>query len=91
MVNKIPGSKKGIFFDIASEVEKEDLKRVAGKGKSGKYTITNNQLYAPILGKKTRVNYMDLMGVTAISTPEAEIISGAGGLWVKILCCQDII
>ena len=79
MVNIIPGKENGLFFEIASEVEKEDLKRIAGKGKRGKYTVTNNQLYAPILGRKTKVSYMDLMGVTAVSTPEAEIISGAGG------------
>jgi len=79
MVINQPGNKESIFFEIASKVEEEKLSEKVGIGVRGKYTIKNHLLYSPILGEKSEISFMEEMGVTVISSPEAEIISGAGG------------
>jgi len=78
-MNKIkPGSKQSIFFEIAKTVEKEDLGRVVGKKERKSYQIKNHRIYSPVLGKKSEILYAEMIGVTVISSPEAEAISGAG-------------
>lgn len=74
-----PGDKASIFFKIASQVEEEKLSGIVGVGVRGKYQIKNHQLYSPILGDKNELSFMEAMGVVAVSSPETEIISGAGG------------
>lgn len=79
MIKNQSGNKEGIFFEIAAQVEKENLNEVVGLGVREKFSIKNHQIYTPILGENTTVMAMEAMGVVAISSPEAEIISGAGG------------
>jgi hypothetical protein len=74
-----PGKKESIFFEIAVQVEEENLSEIIGKGVKGKYQIKNHQLYSPVLGENSEVSFMEVMGVVAVSSPETEIISGAGG------------
>jgi len=75
---KQPG-KESIFFEIADKVEKDDLSSVVGIGIRGKYQVKNHQIYSSILGEKSELSFMEAMGVVMISSPEAEIVSGAGG------------
>ncbi|MFA6007655.1 MAG: hypothetical protein WC784_03350 [Candidatus Shapirobacteria bacterium] len=79
MTNYQPETKASIFFEIAAKVEKEELSEIVGKGKRGKFLLKNHQLYSPILGESSEISFMEEMGVVVISSPEAEIISGAGG------------
>lgn len=79
MINNQSGKKEGIFFEIAAKVEKENLSETVGVGTRSRYQIKNHQIYSPVLGKISEMSEMDSMGVVAISSPEAEIISGAGG------------
>lgn len=74
-----PGDKKSIFFEIASRVEEEKLSEIVGVGVRGKYQIKNHQLYSPVLGEHSELSFMEAMGVVVVSSPETEIISGAGG------------
>jgi hypothetical protein len=75
--------KLSIFFEIAARVEKENLGKIIGKCVRGKYQIKNHRLYQPILGDKSDMSFMEAIGVTIISSPEAEIVSGAGGFDIK--------
>ncbi|HBP51201.1 MAG: hypothetical protein US68_C0006G0078 [Candidatus Shapirobacteria bacterium GW2011_GWE1_38_10] len=79
MAIKKPGDKPSIFFKIASQVEKERLSEIVGKGIRRKFQVKNHKLYSPVLGEKSELSCMETMGVVTISSPEAEIISGAGG------------
>ena len=74
-----PGNKESIFFKIAAQVEREDLSEIVGKGRKGKFQVNNHRIYSPIIGEKSNLTYMESMGVVIVSSPEAEIISGAGG------------
>lgn len=79
MTNNLPEEKGSIFFEIAAKVEKDKLSEIIGKGKRGKYLLKNHPLYSPILGKSSEITFMEEMEVVVVSSPEAEIISGAGG------------
>ena len=79
MTNNQPDGKQSIFFEIAAKVENEKLSEIVGEGRRGKYQIKNHRLYSPVLGENSEVSFMEAMGVVAVSSPEAEIISGAGG------------
>ena len=78
MTNNQPEEKTSIFFEIAAKVENENLSEIIGEGKRGKYQIKNHRLYSPVLGENSEVSYMEAMNVVAVSSPEAEVISGAG-------------
>lgn len=74
MIN--PRETKSIFFRIASVVDGEKS-IVCG---SRKVVEVENGIYTDVLGVKGEVKILERNGnVTAISTPEAEAVSGAGG------------